>query len=59
MERAYTTVETHSVEQDSITRDKTQSKATLDEQSSEGHMRQETMGEGDASARQKTPSIPS
>ena len=33
---------------------KTQSKVTLDEQSSEGPRCQETMGEGDVSSRQET-----
>ena len=52
--RAQTTVDTHSIPQDSMDINKTQSKATLGEQSPEGPRCQETTGEGAASARQGT-----
>ena len=56
MERAYTTVETQGVQQDSIKSIKTQSMVTLGEKSLKGPRCQETMGERDVSTRQKTPS---
>ena len=57
--RAHTAMEAQSVPQDSMDIHKTQSKATSGEKSSEGPRCQETMGEGAASARQKTSSKPS
>ena len=54
--RAHTTVGAQSVQQESMNSNKTQSKATLGEESSKGSRCQETKGEGSASSRQETSS---